>query len=111
MTRFLVLYNADTSAREQMAQATPEQQQAGMDAWMAWAQKTGPALVDLGTPVVAIARVTAAGEAKNTCAASGYSVLEADSDQAARALLDGHPHLMMPGASIDVFEALPIPGM
>jgi hypothetical protein len=27
------------------------------------------------------------------------------------ALMDGHPHLMMPGASIQVFQALDIPGM
>src|SRR4051812_12943265 len=111
MTKFLVLYNADSSVREQMAQATPEQQQAGMEAWMAWAQKTGGALVDLGAPVAAAGRVTAGGETENTCPANGYSVLEADSEQAARALLDGHPHLQMPGASIDVFEILPVPGM
>jgi hypothetical protein len=111
MTRFLVLYNADTSAQEQMAQATPEQQQAGMEAWMQWAQKTGPALVELGSPVQAAGRVTAGGDTANTCPACGWSVLEADSEHAARQLLEGHPHLMMPGASIDVFEALPIPGM
>ena len=111
MTKFLVLYNADSSAREQMAQATPEQQQAGMDAWMAWAQKAGPALVDLGAPLQAVARVTAGGDGDNTSAASGWSVLEADSEPAARALLGGHPHLMMPGASIDVFEAVAMPGM
>ena len=111
MTKFLVLYNADSSAREQMARATPEQQQAGMDAWMQWAQKAGPALVDLGAPVQPAVRVTAGGDTANTCPASGYSVLEADSEQAARGLLDSHPHLTMPGASIDVFEALPVPGM
>ena len=26
-------------------------------------------------------------------------------------LLDGHPHLMMPGANIQVYEALDIPGV
>jgi hypothetical protein len=27
------------------------------------------------------------------------------------ALLADHPHLKLPGSSIDVFEALPLPGM
>jgi hypothetical protein len=26
-------------------------------------------------------------------------------------LLEGHPHFMMPGNTIEVLEALPIPGM
>ena len=34
MTRFMVLYLSSTSAREQMANATPEQAEAGMAAWM-----------------------------------------------------------------------------
>jgi hypothetical protein len=37
VARFLVLYHSSTSAREQMANATPEQAKAGMDAWMSWA--------------------------------------------------------------------------
>jgi len=41
----------------------------------------------------------------------GYSVLEADSVERAVALMDRHPHVMMPGASIQVFQALDIPGM
>ena len=45
MARFMVLYLSSTSAREQMANATPEQAQAGMDAWVQWAGKAGDAIV------------------------------------------------------------------
>jgi hypothetical protein len=38
MKKFLVLYRAPISAREQMAKATPEQAKAGMDAWMGCAK-------------------------------------------------------------------------
>jgi len=110
MARFIVLYNSSVPAREQMANATPEQQKAGMDAWMAWAGKAGGAIVDLGTPMQSAARVTAAGVERGNSEASGYSILEADSEEDVEALLDGHPHLMMPGSSIEVFEALPVPG-
>ena len=51
MNKYLVLYNSPASAAEQMANATPEQAKAGMDAWMAWAQKSGEAVVDLGMPL------------------------------------------------------------
>ena len=37
MSKFMVLYRAPLSAREQMASATPEQMQAGLEAWQAWA--------------------------------------------------------------------------
>ena len=41
MTTFLVLYNSPVPAAEMMAQVTPQQAQAGMDAWNAWAEKNG----------------------------------------------------------------------
>ena len=51
MNKYVVLYRASTSAADQMANATPEQMQAGMDAWMSWSQRAGSAIVDLGTPL------------------------------------------------------------
>jgi hypothetical protein len=41
----------------------------------------------------------------------GFSILEADSPAALEALLDGHPHLQLDGAGIEVHEFLPLPGM
>jgi hypothetical protein len=102
MTKFLVLYKADRSARDQMAAASPEQAQAGMDAWMAWAARAGESIVDMGAPVTGSS--TEADER-----VGGYSILQADSFQALQAVLDGHPHLQV--GSIDVHEFLPMPGM
>jgi hypothetical protein len=48
VTTFLVLYNSPVPAAEMMAQVTPQQAQAGMDAWNAWAEKNGDSIVDLG---------------------------------------------------------------
>jgi hypothetical protein len=44
-------------------------------------------------------------------AGTGYSILQAESKDALMALLKNHPHFMAPGASIEVFEFLPMPGM
>ena len=39
MKKFLVLYRAPIASFDQMMKATPEEAKAGMDAWMAWANK------------------------------------------------------------------------
>jgi len=41
----------------------------------------------------------------------GFSILQAESREALTAVLNEHPHFMMPGATIEVHEFLPIPGM
>lgn len=111
MKRFLVLYQSAASAEEQMARATPEQAKAGMDAWMAWAGKAASAIVDLGAPLGAGQHVESASRSAGATQIRGYSVLQAGSGDEVVRLLEGHPHLMMPGASIEVLEALPMPGM
>jgi hypothetical protein len=109
MTKFMVLYRSPASARDQMANATPEQMKAGMDAWMQWAGKAGDAVVDLGAPLAPAAHEgpgsSDAGEI------SGYSIMQAGSAEALGAVLNRHPHLSMPGSSIDVLEMLSMPGM
>lgn len=109
MTKYLLLYRAPVSATAQMADSSPEAAQAGMDAWMTWGSKAGDAIVDMGSPV---ARATSVGADRATGDfIGGYSIMEADSVDAIRALLDGHPHLMLDGAAIEVHEFLPLPGM
>ena len=71
-----------------MASASPEQATAGMEAWMAWAQKSGDAVVDLGTPIQATAGVSADGACGNDSQASGYSLLQGSSRDEIDAPLD-----------------------
>ena len=93
-----------------MANATPEQMQAGLDAWMAWAKEAGDAVVDLGAPLGDVRRV--GGGSASEGYVSGFSIIEADSGDAAVALLNDHPHLHTPGGnSIEVLEFLQLPGM
>lgn len=108
MKKFLVLYRAPVSAQEQMAKATPEQAKSGMDAWMAWAKRAGSAIVDMGSPVgnsQHLGGVATAGDI------AGFSILQAAGMAEAKKVLDGHPHLQMPGFSIEVLEFFPLPGM
>ena len=108
MKKFLVLYRAPVSAAAQMANATPEQAKAGMDAWMGWVQKAGPAIVDMGAPLGDPAVV--GGKPSSGSHVGGYGVVQAASIAEAKKLFDGHPHLHLPGASIEIFEHLSMPG-
>jgi hypothetical protein len=110
MNRFLVLYNSPTSSAEMMASATPDQMQEGMDAWNAWAQKVGDALVDFGLPLGSNRRV-GGDDSMSQSQANGYSIVQADSLDDAAKMLEDHPHLRTEGGTIDVFECLPMPGM
>jgi hypothetical protein len=112
MKKFLVLYRAPTSAYEQMRHATPEQQKAGMDAWMAWSKKAGSSIVDMGAPLgKSVVATSAGGSSPSTNDLGGYSVLQGESKEAVAESLKGHPHFMMPGGTIEVIDFLPIPGM
>lgn len=108
MKKFLVLYRAPLSAQEQMTKATPEQAKSGMEAWMAWAKRAGSAVLDLGSPVGNSQQLGGEASAGDI---AGYSILQAASMADAKKVLDGHPHLHMPGFSIEVLEFFPLPGI
>ena len=111
MKKFLVLYRSPVSAREQLANATPDQMQAGMQAWMAWAERAGEAIVDLGSPLGGGRRIAGGSVSGSDTDASGFSIVQAESEDAAAELFRDHPHLGMPGGgSIEIFELLPPPG-
>ena len=111
MKKFLVLYKAPASSFQQMQMATPEQQKAGMDGWMAWSKKAAASLVDMGAPLGKSLRVTTGGASPSTNDLGGYSILQAESKEALAETLKGHPHFMMPEGSIEVVEVMPMPGM
>jgi hypothetical protein len=111
MKKFLVLYKASAAAFEQMKNSTPDQQKAGMDAWMSWSKKSADTIVDMGGPLGSAMRVTPANASAVSNDLGGYSVLQAESKEALAKTLDGHPHFMMPDSTIEIVEIVPIPGM
>ena len=98
MKKFLILYKSDEDAAARMAAATPEEQQAGMQAWTEWFGRAGSAIVDAGAPL-------AGGDGT----VGGYTILQADSPEALAGVLDGHPHTAH-GGTIETYEFLPVPG-
>ena len=83
MEKYVVIYHAPAAVMQQAANATPEQIEEGMKPWMAWAEKCGDALVDLGTPLSGGQKVTKSGISPSVNEVSGYSILQAENMQSA----------------------------
>ena len=94
-----------------MGELTPEEMKKGMEPWVAWAARCGDKLVDMGTPLAGGQRLLPDGatdaSSREVC---GYSVLQAEDMEEARALLQDHPHLgWTGGCEIEVHESMPLP--
>ena len=100
MAKYLLVYHGGGMAEGEEAQAKV------MAAWGAWFQSLGPALADGGNPIAQTKTIAANGSVSDgggANAASGYSLIEADSLDAAVGLAKGCP-VLESGASIEVAE-------
>ena len=85
-----------------------EAQDAAMGAWNSWFGTLGEALVDGGNPISQAKAITPDGSVMDaTSAPSGYSVIKADSLDAAVALAKGCP-VLAGGANVLVSETFPV---
>ena len=95
-----------------MKNSTPDQQKKGMDAWMKWMDANKPSIIDGGAPLGKTKRVDSNGASSMKNEIGGYSVVEAETHDAATKIFGkDHPHLQMPGAWIEIVEIMPLPGM
>jgi hypothetical protein len=112
--KFMVLFMASSADFEKaMKNSTPEQQKKGMDAWMKWMDKNKKSIVEGGAPLGKTKRVDAKGTSNTANGVGGYSIVQAQShDAAAKLFGKSHPHLqMMPGGWIEIVEIMPMPDM
>ena len=112
MKKFIVTYLAPTDATWKTRESSPEEMEEGMKAWMAWAERCGSSLVDMGSPLGNGLTLKPGGDSTSSESnIIGYSVLQADSLDEAQSLLQGHPHLDWHATcEIELHEALPAPG-
>jgi len=108
MARFLFLYRGPATPMDAF---TPEQGAAQLEAWNEWMGRVGPALVDGGSPFGARTAVADDGTERAASDQNGYSIVDADSLSAAKALTEKHPFLGEGKGrfSIEIFELLPMP--
>lgn len=111
MSRFLILFNAAEPMAEFMTRSTPEERQAGLDAWMKWKEEAEKTVkFEFGAVVTAAGRIEGTEVIASPNQASNYAFAEAQSKDIVESALKNHPHLKRPNASIDVLEFLSMPG-
>ena len=82
----------------------------GIQAWGAWMEKHKNALAVIGSPLGKTLRVDKSGISPTKNALTAWVAVDADSQEAAARMFEGHPHFtIFPGESIEVMECLPIP--
>jgi hypothetical protein len=103
MAKFVLVYRGGSGM------AAPEEQQAAMEAWMNWFGSLGEAVVDPGSPFGPSAVVSPDGSTGTSApsALTGYTILAADSLDAAATSAKGCP-VLADGGTVEVYEALPI---
>jgi hypothetical protein len=83
----------------------------GMAAWKAWVEKHHAAIVSMGGPLGKTKKVTQRGIDDTSNHMGAFTVVRADSHEAAARLFDQHPHFsIFPGDCVEIMPVLPIPG-
>lgn len=77
--------------------------------WMAWVQGLGEAVVNPGMPLSGTKSVTTSGVSDSSSTMSGFSIVEADSIDAAIEIARSCPFLKIDG-TIDVSEVIQMGG-
>lgn len=116
MKKFMAVFTGspDAMAGWQALDAAERQRReaAGMEAWKRWVEENASAIVDDGAPLGKTKRITTAGVADTRNNLAAYTVVQAESHEAAARLFEGHPHFtLFPGDGVEVMECLPLPEM
>ena len=86
-------------------------EQHGIAAWKGWAQQHQGAIVAMGGPLGKTKKISPAGIEDIANAMGAFTIVRAESHEAAAKLFLNHPHFtIFPGESIEVMPVLPIPG-
>ena len=115
-TYLAVFLGSKTSAKMRAWNALPEEQRRakereGMAGWKAWVEKHQSAIVGMGGPLGKTKKVSHRGIEDTSNEMGAFTVVRADSHEAAAKLFENHPHFaIFPGESVEIMPVLPIPG-
>jgi hypothetical protein len=115
-TYLAVFLGSKTGPRRVAWDALPESDRRakegqGIAAWKAWVEKHHAEIVGMGGPLGKTKKVTQRGieDAGNDMGA--FTIVRADSHEAAAKLFEKHPHFsIFPGDSVEIMPVLAIPG-
>ena len=83
----------------------------GMAGWKAWVEQNQASLVQMGGPLGKTKRVSADGIQDVSNQLGAFTLVRAESHEAAAKLFESHPHFtIFPGDAVEIMPVLPIPG-
>lgn len=108
MSKFIFVYKGPAT---DMSDMTEEKANAVLESWNQWMQKVGTSLVDVGNSMANGVSMVDNGTENEPALLNGYSIVESESLENAKKLVDGHPFLSegKGNFAIDIFELLPVP--
>lgn len=116
MKNFLAVYTGSDSSPgrkrwDALSDAERRQREGeGMAAWMKWGEDHAGDIVENGGPLGKTKRVDGEGIADTRNGLAGYTVVRAETHEAAAKLFENHPHFaIFPGEAVEIMEVLPIP--
>jgi hypothetical protein len=115
-TYLAVFLGSKTSPRRVAWDALPAterraKEREGMAAWHAWVETHRAAIVDMGGPLGKTKQVSQDGTHDSSNHMGAFTVVRADSHEAAAKLFANHPHFaIFPGESVEIMPVMPIPG-
>ena|SRR5450631_1831094 len=116
MKKFLAVYMGSAAAigkwKTMDEEKRKQKEKAGIEAWHQWVAKNKASIVDTGTPLGKTKRISRKGIADTKNDLTAYTIVEAESHEAAAKLFEKHPHFMIfPGDSVEIMECMAIPKM
>jgi hypothetical protein len=115
-TFLAVFLGSKTSPRMAAWNALPEsdrraKEQQGIAAWKAWVEKHQNAIAEMGGPLGKTKKVDPKGITDITNFMGAFTLVKAESHEAAARLFEEHPHFtIFPGEAVEIMPVLPIPG-
>jgi hypothetical protein len=114
-TYLAVFCGSKASPRRAAWDALPEserraREREGIAAWKAWVERNQSAIVAMGGPLGKTKKVTQRGSDDVSNEMAAFTVVRAESHDAAAKLFERHPHFaIFPGDSVEIMPVLPIP--
>jgi hypothetical protein len=111
-----IFLGSKTGPRRKAWDALPEaerqaKQREGVSAWKKWVAEHQSAIVETGGPLGKTKAVSARGVEDVSNDLGAYTVVRAQSHEAAAKLFENHPHFtIFPGESVEIMPVLRIPG-
>ena len=114
MKKFLVLYLAPSAVLAEWMN-TPAEERAVAEKkmqgdWQKWMKKHAEFFADTGGGAGKTKRITSAGASDGKNDIMLYSLMQAESEEEVISMFEGHPHLGIPQATIEVMEVRPMGG-